>query len=183
MSVETRQAVARAAARRARRTLAERWRALGAVALAVLAVDQLTKAVVRATLAPGESRDVVPGFSITRARNEGIAFGLFPGRQAVVAVLTVIALCGITVAIVALMRRHRGVATGGGLLLGGSIGNLIDRLAHGGVTDFLDPARWPAFNLADVSIVVGAALIALGLVAPDADAGGRPHEDPPWAAR
>ena len=158
------------------------WRGALAVCGAVVLVDQVSKAIVRATLGPGESREVFPGFDITRARNDGIAFGLFPGRQAVVAVLTVLALCGIALAIVGLMHRHRGVATGGGLLLGGSIGNLVDRLAHGGVTDFLDPARWPAFNLADVCIVAGAALIAVGLVSPDGEAGARP-EEPPWAAR
>lgn len=182
MSADTRQAIARAAARRARRTLAERWKALVVIAVCVFAVDQVSKAIVRSSMQPGETRELFAGLSITRARNEGIAFGLFPGRQGVVAVLTVLALCGIALAIVGLMRRHRVVATGGGLLLGGSIGNLVDRLAHGGVTDFIDPARWPAFNLADVAIVTGAALIAYGLMTPDHD-GGTPAEEPPWAAR
>jgi signal peptidase II len=184
MTPGTREAVARAAARRARRTLTERWRAFALLVAGVLIADQATKAIVRATLEPHESRRVVPGLSITRLTNEGIAFGLFPGRQAAVAVLTVVALCGIAIAIVALMSRHRGVATGGGLLVGGSLGNLVDRLAHGGVTDFIDPARWPAFNLADIAIVGGAALVALGLLSPDQSAGGSAGGgDPPWSAR
>lgn len=181
MISDTREAVARAAARRARRTLAERWRAFAVVAVSVFVLDQVVKTVVRATLERGETRRLLPGLSITRVVNEGIAFGLFPGRQAIVAILTVLALCGITVAIVGLMRRHRGVATGGGLLIGGSLGNLVDRLAHGGVTDYLDPARWPAFNLADMAIVAGAALIAVGLLV--SEPGIERNADPPWSAR
>jgi len=183
MTRATREAVARAAARRVRRTLVERWRSFALVAVIVLALDQIAKEVVRAALAPGESHDLFPGLSLTRVTNEGIAFGFFPGRQSVIAVLTVVALCGIAIAIVGLMRRHRGVATGGGLLVGGSLGNLVDRLAHGGVTDFLDPVRWPAFNLADIAIVAGAALIALGLLTPDHRTDSGPGTDPPWAAR
>ena len=181
MTSNAREAVARAAARRVRRTLAERWRAFAVVAVTVLLLDQVVKAVVRATLERGETRRLLPGLSVTRVVNEGIAFGLFPGRQAVVAILTVLALCGITIAIVGLMQRHRGVATGGGLLMGGSLGNLVDRLAHGGVTDYLDPARWPAFNLADLAIVAGAALIAVGLVV--SDPGNERNAEPPWSAR
>jgi signal peptidase II len=178
----TREAIARAAARRTRRILTERWRAFSIIAVAVLALDQITKLIIRASLEPRESHEVFPGFSITRVTNKGIAFGLFPGRQVAVAILTVIALCGIAIAIVALMSRHRGVATGGGLLMGGSLGNLLDRLVHGGVTDFLDPLRWPAFNLADIAIVSGAALIALGLLSPDHHKPGGSSE-PPWSAR
>ena len=96
--------------------------------------------------------------------NEGIAFGLFPGRQAAISILTVLALSAIAIALAGLVTRNATVAAGAGLLVGGSIGNLIDRLAHGAVTDFLDPARWPAFNLADIGIVTGAALIVLGLL-------------------
>lgn len=182
MTHGTREAIARAAARRTRRTLTERWRAFAVIAAAVLSVDQVAKLVIRATLDPRESHRIFPGFAITRVTNEGIAFGLFPGRQAAVAILTVVALCGIAIAIVALMSRHRGVATGGGLLMGGSLGNLVDRLIHGGVTDFLDPARWPAFNLADIAIVAGAGLIALGLLSPD-HPGSNGTDAPPWSVR
>ena len=74
------------------------------------------------------------------------------------------ALCAIAVALAGLVARNDTVAAGAGLLVGGSLGNLIDRLAHGEVTDFLDPARWPAFNVADCCITVGAVLIVLGLM-------------------
>lgn len=169
----TREALQRAIARRRRRQATARWWRFGILAVAVLAADQVTKELIRATLMPGERREVVPGFSISYVTNEGIAFGLFPGRQAAVAILTVIALCAIALALAGLVARNATVAAGAGLLVGGSIGNLIDRLAHGAVTDFLDPARWPAFNVADIGIVTGAALIVLGLLR-DAEEAGEP---------
>lgn len=164
MRQSAREAVVRATARRVRREAKARWRIFAILAAVVVAADQLTKEVVRGALEPRESHEIFPGFSFTRVRNEGIAFGLFPGRQAAVAILTVVALCAIAIALAGLVNRNATVAAGAGLLVGGSIGNLIDRLAHGAVTDFLDPARWPAFNLADIGIVTGAALIVLGLM-------------------
>ncbi|WP_217912831.1 signal peptidase II [Miltoncostaea marina] len=161
-------AVVRAIDRRERRQTKARWWRFGVLAVLVLAADQVAKIVIRATLEPGERHEVFPGFEISRVSNEGIAFGLFPGRQAIVAVLTVLALCAIAIALAGLVGRNATVAAGAGLLVGGSIGNLIDRLAHGAVTDFLDPARWPAFNVADCGITIGAALIVIGLMA-DAD--------------
>lgn len=160
----TREALQRAIARRRRRQTKARWWRFGILATAVLVADQITKEIIRATLVRGERREIAPGFSISHVTNEGIAFGLFPGRQAAVAVLTVIALSAIAVALAGLVARNATVAAGAGLLVGGSIGNLIDRLAHGAVTDFIDPARWPAFNIADIGIVTGAALIVLGLL-------------------
>ena len=78
--------------------------------------------------------------------------------------LTVVALCAIAVALAGLVARNNIVAAGAGLLVGGSLGNLIDRLSRGAVTDFIDLTRWPAFNVADIGITVGAALIVLGLL-------------------
>ena len=95
----------------------------------MLVLDQVTKAYVRATLEPRERIDVFPGFQFSRVSNEGIAFGFFPGRQAIVAVLTVIALSAIAIALAGLVARNATVATGAGMLVGGSLGNLIDRLA------------------------------------------------------
>jgi signal peptidase II len=153
--------VAQAIDRRHRRQAQRRWMRFGVLAVAL---DQATKAVIRATLEPRERIDVVPGFQISRVANEGIAFGLFPGRQAMVAVLTVVALCAIAVALAGLVARNATVAAGAGLLVGGSVGNLIDRLTLGAVVDFIDFARWPAFNVADCGITVGAALIVVGLM-------------------
>jgi signal peptidase II len=161
----TREALVRAIARRRRRQTKARWLRFGLLAVLVIVLDQISKAIIRATLDPRESIEVVSWFSISRVANEGIAFGLFPGRQAAVAVLTVIALSAIAIALASLVARNATVAAGAGLLVGGSLGNLIDRLAHGAVTDFIDLARWPAFNLADCAITIGAVLIVVGLMA------------------
>ncbi len=160
-----REALLRAIERREKAGVQLRWQLFVVCALSVLLIDQVTKAIIRGTLAPRDSREVVPGFDISHVTNDGIAFGLFPGRQTMVAVLTVVALCAIAIALAGIVHRNGIVAIGAGLLVGGAVGNLIDRLLRGGVTDFLDPVRWPAFNVADVGIVCGAALIVVGLMA------------------
>jgi len=153
-----------AAERRERRQARERGVRLAVVAVAVLAADQILKEAVRSGMARGETRELLPFLDLTRVTNEGIAFGLFPGRQAVVAGLTLVALCLIAVALAGLVRRNMTAAVGAGLLVGGSVGNLLDRVLHGGVTDYIDFALWPAFNLADIGITSGAALVVLGLL-------------------
>ena len=136
----------------------------------MVVLDQITKAIIRGQMDLRERHEVTSWFSISRVNNEGIAFGLFPGRQEAIAVLTVVALSAIAIALAGLVSRNPMVAAGAGLLVGGSLGNLIDRLAHGAVTDFIDVARWPAFNVADCGITVGAVLIVLGLMADDREA-------------
>lgn len=168
--------VARAIDRRERRQAQRRWLRFGVLAVLVLVLDQITKGIIRGTLEPRERIDVFPGFQISRVANEGIAFGLFPGRQAIVAVLTVVALCAIAVALAGLVARNATVAAGAGLLVGGSLGNLIDRMALGSVVDFIDFTRWPAFNVADIGITLGAFLIVVGLLQ-DAEEG-EEHEQP-----
>jgi len=158
------EAVAQAIDRRERRQTQRRWVRFGVLALLVLVADQVAKGVIRATLDPREHVDVFPGFQISRVANEGIAFGLFPGKQAIVAILTVVALSAIAIALAGLVARNATVAAGAGLLVGGSLGNLIDRLALGAVVDFIDFARWPAFNIADCGITIGAGLIIVGLM-------------------
>ena len=166
----TREAVAEAIARRHRRQTKARWYLFGALAALVLVLDQITKAIIRAEMDLRDRHEVFSWFSISRVNNEGIAFGLFPGRQEAIAILTVLALSAIAIALAGLGSRNPLVAAGAGLLVGGSLGNLIDRLAHGAVTDFLDLARWPAFNVADCGITVGAVLIVFGLMADDREA-------------
>lgn len=160
----TRDALMHAIDRRQRRQVKARWRRFAILAAVVLVLDQIAKVAIRMSLDPRESIEVFPGFSISRVANEGIAFGFFPGRQAVVAVLTVVALSAIAIALAGLVSRNALVAAGAGMLVGGSLGNLIDRLIHGAVTDFIDFTRYPAFNLADCGITIGAALIVIGLV-------------------
>jgi signal peptidase II len=125
-----------------------------AVAVAVVALDQLTKAIVRASIERTERVHLVAGFDLVNTRNTGVAFGFFSGGGAVVAILAGAAL----VALLAFFATHATrplVWLPTGLLLGGAAGNLIDRVAEGSVTDFLDPPWWPAFNVADAAITIG----------------------------
>ncbi len=153
--------------RRLRREARSRWIRLAVVAGVVLVCDQIVKAIIRGQLEVGEGWTLTSFVSILRVTNRGIAFGMFPGRQAYVAIITVIALCAIAIFLARLVRRNLIAATGAGLLVGGSLGNLTDRLVHGGVTDYVDFSFWPTFNLADACITVGAALIVWGLMQGD----------------
>jgi signal peptidase II len=133
------------------------------IAIAVVALDQLVKVVVRASITPGQVIEVLPGIDLVHTINTGIAFSLFSGRTGLIAVLTLIAIAVIAVVLVAYAGEHRLVPIGGGLLLGGSIGNLIDRISRDGVTDFIAIGPWPPFNVADIAVVSGAALLVLAL--------------------
>ncbi len=143
------------------------WLALVVVGCAAIIADQLTKQVVGRTLAVGESVELAGPFRIHHVENSGIAFGLFASRTTIV--------IGVTAVAVALMlwyfarsgKRHPALPVGLGLVLGGSIANLVDRVRLGRVTDFLDLDAWPAFNLADTFIVVGVAVLFGTLVLAD----------------
>ncbi|MBD0318336.1 MAG: signal peptidase II [Thermoleophilia bacterium] len=152
------------------RSLAARpfhWVALAAVALAALLADQTTKAVVVAQLAFGDAVHVVGPLSIHHVRNSGIAFGLFSAWAGVVTLLTAAAVAWMLGYFARSGARHPVLPVALGLLVGGSAGNLADRLRLGHVTDFVDLRYWPAFNLADVFIVTGVAVLLTALVAAD----------------
>jgi signal peptidase II len=143
------------------------WLALCVVAFAAAAADQLTKYLVVGTLELGGSVQVAGPFSIHHVRNTGIAFGLFADSTSIVIVLTSIAIGALVVFFARSGRRHPLLPVAVGLVLGGSLSNLVDRLRLGHVTDFLDFDYWPAFNLADTFIVVGVGLLFLSFVAAD----------------
>jgi signal peptidase II len=143
------------------------WLALVVVAAAAIVADQVTKQVVGRTLALGESVDIVGPFSIHHVQNSGIAFGLFASRTALVIVVTAVAVGFMLWFFARSGRRHPVLPVALGLVLGGSIANLIDRVRLGHVTDFLDLVAWPAFNLADTFIVVGVAILFGTLVLAD----------------
>ncbi len=128
-------------------------RAVGLAAVLV-ALDQGTKALVRANVTRGGEDPVFPGLSLVNTRNTGVAFGLLEGGGTIVGVVTGLALAGLLVFFV-LHRRRPLVWLPVGLLLGGAVGNLIDRVAEGAVTDFLKIPKWPAFNVADIAITFG----------------------------
>jgi signal peptidase II len=143
------------------------WLALLAVCGAAVFADQLTKQLVGRTLEVGESVDLFGPFSIHHVENSGIAFGLFASRTTVVIAITGIAVALMVWFFARSARRHPALPVGLGLVLGGSIANLTDRVRLGRVTDFLDLEAWPAFNLADTFIVVGVAVLFGTLVLAD----------------
>lgn len=145
------------------------WLRMAAVALAVVAVDQVSKGALRAALEPGEHRDLVLGFELSYVTNSGIAFGLLSdGADGVVLAVTIAALA-LVVGWFATDPGRPNLWIGVGLLVGGAIGNLTDRLRHDAVTDFIDPPLWPSFNLADVAITLGVAVLVLSALAPAAE--------------
>jgi len=143
------------------------WLVLGLVAGAAVLADQLTKQVVGRTLALGDSVDIVGPFSIHHVQNTGIAFGLFGSRTVLVIGVTAVAVGAMLVFFARSGRRHPVLPVALGLVMGGSIANLIDRVRLGHVTDFLDLVAWPAFNLADTFIVVGVGILFGALVLGD----------------
>jgi signal peptidase II len=143
------------------------WLSLAAVALAAVAADQLTKQIVIGALALGEATHVAGPFWIHHVQNSGIAFGLFSSATAVVIVLTAAAVAWMLVFFARSGARHPILPVALGLVIGGSVSNLLDRVRLGHVTDFLDLRNWPAFNLADSFIVIGVAVLLITLVAAD----------------
>ena len=130
------------------------WLRSGAVMVVVIVLDQTTKALVRSGVAPGDSDSVLPGVHIVHVRNEGVAFSRFSGGGTLVGVIVGVAL----VALVAYFATHLDkplVWLPTGMLLGGALGNVIDRIRDGAVTDFIKLPGWPAFNVADISITLG----------------------------
>lgn len=143
------------------------WLALAAIALAAVGADQLTKHVVTANLQLDEGLHVVGPFWIHHVRNSGIAFGLFASATAFVIVLTGLAVAWMLAYFARSGARHPVLPIALGLVIGGSLSNLLDRVRLGYVTDFLDFRYWPAFNLADSFIVIGVGILLAALVASD----------------
>jgi signal peptidase II len=146
----------------AKRSLAAgpaQWIALTAVAGTAILADQVTKHVVSSQLALGDKIDVVGPFSIHHLQNSGIAFGLFASATGLVIALTTIAVGWMLAFFARSGARHPILPAALGLVIGGSVSNLVDRVRLGHVTDFLDLRFWPAFNLADSFIVIGVAIL------------------------
>ena len=144
-------------------------------ALAVIALDQISKRAVMNNLRLHESVPVLSGFfDLVHVRNRGIAFGLMnrPGIDFVFYFLVAASLGAIALLLFWFFKLKEGddnrLTLGLSLILGGAVGNLIDRLRYREVVDFLDvyigPYHWPAFNLADSAITVGTFLIAISLI-------------------
>jgi signal peptidase II len=143
---------------------ARAWRLAGALCVLVVVLDQGAKALVEANLAPGEQVDVLGPLSFTLAHNRGVAFGLADGGGVALVALTVAALLFVGV-LFARNPTRPGMWVAVGLLAGGALGNLADRVRAGEVTDYIDVLSWPPFNLADVAITLGVAALALSYIA------------------
>lgn len=122
----------------------------------VVAVDQVTKQIVDSNIERGDHVNVFIGLDLTNTRNTGVAFGALEGAGLIVAVLIGLSLALLIGYFVA-NRDMPWLWLPVGLLLGGAVGNLIDRAVEGAVIDWIDPVAWPAFNVADACIVVGVA--------------------------
>jgi signal peptidase II len=137
------------------------WIRAALVALVVIAADQLSKSAVRHGIVPGEEHKVLPGLALVDTRNHGVAFGFLPNDALAVTLVIALAL----LALLAYFVRHSArplIWLPTGMLFGGALSNIIDRLREGSVTDFIKlPLGWPPFNLADTSITLGALILVL----------------------
>ena len=139
-----------------------KWRnvALVSISLLVILADQLSKTWIRANLTRGQELFDTGFFQIVRAQNTGAAFGIFQNQSLA---LTIVAFIGAIIILLCGFFFYRHWSFLGsmlaksalGLILGGTIGNLIDRLRLGYITDFIDFKVWPAFNVADAAVTIG----------------------------
>jgi signal peptidase II len=137
------------------------WARVLLVAGVVVAVDQLSKSAVEGSIVPGEGRGVLPGIQLVNTHNRGVAFGFLPGSHVGVTILIGVALAALLIYFGRHANMHL-IWLPTGLLLGGALGNIIDRVRHGSVTDFIKlPLGWPPFNLADTSITLGILILFL----------------------
>lgn len=133
------------------------------VAAAAVVADQLAKVEVTDRVERGTSVDVIGPLEFMLSRNDGVAFGLAGGGGVFVIILSLIALVALGV-FVASVPGRKATWLAGGLILGGAVGNLIDRIRLGYVTDFILLPHWPAFNLADCAITFGVVILAWTLI-------------------
>ncbi|HEY7220122.1 MAG TPA: signal peptidase II [Candidatus Binatia bacterium] len=152
----------------------KKWRLVGGWLVFIIVFDQLTKAIVDRTMPLHHSIPIIDGlFSLTYVRNTGAAFGIFAGsheafRLPFLILVSMIAIGVICVMLKRLNEKETGLITALTFILGGAIGNLIDRILYGEVIDFLDfywsTYHWPAFNLADSFITIGVAITLVFLM-------------------
>lgn len=146
---------------RRRRPRIGAWARVAAIVAIVIVADQLSTEAIESSIVPGEERKVLPGIELVYTHNHGVAFGLLPGAS----VLVTVALAAIVLAVLLYFVRRSGQGLlwlPTGMIVGGALGNVLDRLRDGSVTDFIKlPLGWPPFNLADVAITIGVIVLAL----------------------
>ena len=134
-----------------------------------MVADQLSKTWIRTNLPEGQSLFDTGLLRITHVQNTGAAFGLFPDQSFVLAIVAFLGIAIILVYSLVIYRRFPWLDNTWnrlalGLVFGGTVGNLIDRLRYGYVTDFIDFDVWPAFNIADSAVTVGVSIFAYSLL-------------------
>jgi signal peptidase II len=137
------------------------WLRAVLVLVFVAAADQLSKHAVNVSIAQGEERKFLPGIELVNTRNNGVAFGFLPGSEVAVTIVIGLALAALLVYFT-LHSREKLIWLPTGMLIGGAVGNVADRIRDGSVTDFVKlPLGWPPFNIADVSITFGVLVLFL----------------------
>ena len=138
---------------------------LGLIALVIIALDQYSKHLIRSTVPIYSVWDPIPGLgrllTFTHLENTGAAFGMFTDTNTLFAILALIVSAVILFFGRQFVQHHWLLPIAFGMQVGGALGNVIDRVTRGGVTDFIDVHFWPVFNVADSSVVVGTTLLAI----------------------
>ena len=165
--------------------MTKKWKMVLGWVVSILVLDQLTKMIVDRTMPLHHSIPIIDGFfNLTYVRNTGAAFGIFAGsheafRLPFLILVSVLALGFVVVMLKRLRDEETGLITALSLIIGGAIGNLIDRVLYGEVIDFLDfywsHYHWPAFNVADSCITIGVLITLFYLI--------RAKGEDPFAAR
>ncbi len=139
----------------------ESWLRVAIVAAVVIVLDQVSKGFLRSSLAFGASTTVVPGvLTLVRTTNSGVAFSALSGSVVVVTLLA-LAVLALLLGFFARFATRPLLWLPTGMVAGGALGNLIDRVRLGAVTDFIKLPHWPAFNVADSSITLGVIALVL----------------------
>ena len=138
-----------------------------ALAALIIVFDQITKVILRETLELGDKEWLAEFFAFSHVANDGGAFGIFGGQNTVLAVSAVVAIGVVAIYYFFPPMDHWLIRSGLALILGGAVGNLLDRIYQGHVTDFIDFIHFPAFNVADAAINVGVAAIVIALLFSD----------------
>lgn len=134
------------------------WGLAAALCVVVLILDQVAKDIVEHHIVLGETVNVLGPLKLTLSHNNGVAFGLAGGGGVGLVVVTLIAL-GVVLWLFSRDPTRSGMWVATGLLAGGAFGNLVDRIRHGHVTDFIKLPHWPPFNLADCGITCGVVIL------------------------
>jgi signal peptidase II len=142
------------------RSAGRAWLLAGILCATVIVVDQIAKQIVRSQVVLGEQIDVFGPLGLTQTHNTGVSWGLASGAGAPLVFLMLAAL-GVIVYLFSQNPTRQGMWVACGLLAGGAIGNLIDRVAAGHVTDFIELPPWPPFNVADVCVTFGVVILVL----------------------